>query len=743
MVHARGAGRSSRRWARWAALREPGPYLVPTFGTMCRVLADTVRAPATLVSTVPPVEPSGSVMLVPFLDRLPRRHARRLARPRDDPAARARRSRGARPGGDDPARRAGADAAGARAACSSAGRPGLGGRARPARREARVERRRGSVRGRRRPSSTVALRVGPGRACSSPTTTSPTGCCSAGDGDTARRQRARDAPVPAGAAGTTSGCFRAKGVPDGAPDPVRRARPVRRRGLGARRGVPGHGGLRHLQAHRARTCARCTRAARRWSEVQILPGYASDWLPMLGELTSIDLEFNPGRTQVERRPLQPGDVERPGHRGSGPPRRLHLRVGARAARSSAGATRTREPTDEQRQPRGAFLDDVPRALRPRRAARRSSGCCCSRATCGPTAPCGSTGVLARRPDDLGRRMLGSADMAATPFQYSALDGARASRLGVAARVVTGAEPGPRGLVDVRRRHLVGRAPVRRRHVAHPRARRATSAPASPSRTRPALAARCRATSSRTRSLGAARRQGPRDPAPGRVRRNPDGTAKAGDRAPALAGGRSALLRPAVGWRSSRSCCVPLAKAAAARAPSSYVVVVRALRQRLAGGARRRARPGDPRARTRGAGWPRHAPRASGSTWPAGPTRRCSPRRRPPTRTARSSGTTCQRLRRELLAEQRRARSPLLGAASTPPRCSPGWARRRARPLSAPSASAPRRSPCRGSAARGRVTTRPTRGRAARATRARRGRPARSRAACSRRTQSPSVRWCST
>ena len=32
--------------------------------------------------------------------------------------------------------------------------------------------------------------------------------------------------------------------------------------------------------------------------VRFRPGYSSDWLPMLGELTSIDLDFNPGRTDV-------------------------------------------------------------------------------------------------------------------------------------------------------------------------------------------------------------------------------------------------------------------------------------------------------------------------------------------------------------------------------------------------------------------------------------------------------------
>ena len=51
----------------WVALRRPGPYVLPTFETMNRVLGESISAPTTLVSTVPPVDPSGQVMLVPFL----------------------------------------------------------------------------------------------------------------------------------------------------------------------------------------------------------------------------------------------------------------------------------------------------------------------------------------------------------------------------------------------------------------------------------------------------------------------------------------------------------------------------------------------------------------------------------------------------------------------------------------------------------------------------------------------------
>jgi hypothetical protein len=57
-----------------------------------------------------------------------------------------------------------------------------------------------------------------------------------------------------------------------------------------------------------------------------------------------------------------------------------------------------------------------------------------------------TGSSSQSSVDLGIRMLGSRQMAGTPFQYTALMALGASRLGVPARVVTGAEPGRGGLV---------------------------------------------------------------------------------------------------------------------------------------------------------------------------------------------------------------------------------------------------------------------------------------------------------
>ena len=49
------------------ALREPGPYAVPTLGTMSRVMGEVIGAPGLLVGTVPPADAEGQVMLVPFV----------------------------------------------------------------------------------------------------------------------------------------------------------------------------------------------------------------------------------------------------------------------------------------------------------------------------------------------------------------------------------------------------------------------------------------------------------------------------------------------------------------------------------------------------------------------------------------------------------------------------------------------------------------------------------------------------
>ena len=101
---------------------------------------------------------------------------------------------------------------------------------------------------------------------------------------------------------------------------------------------------------------------------------------------------------------------------------------------------TREPTDDQRQPAGAFLDDYLRPfardeLLPLERVLLLARYLRVNGTLRP--------VLsgAQSPDDLGRGMLGSRRITGNQYQFSALMALGASRLGVAARVVTGVEVG--------------------------------------------------------------------------------------------------------------------------------------------------------------------------------------------------------------------------------------------------------------------------------------------------------------
>ena len=59
------------------------------------------------------------------------------------------------------------------------------------------------------------------------------------------------------------------------------------------------------------------------------------------------------------------------------------------------------------------------------------------------------GTSSQDPLDLGLRLIGAERMSGTPFQYTAVTALAASRLGVPARVVVGAAPGVRGIVEQR------------------------------------------------------------------------------------------------------------------------------------------------------------------------------------------------------------------------------------------------------------------------------------------------------
>jgi hypothetical protein len=178
--------------------------------------------------------------------------------------------------------------------------------------------------------------------------------------------------------------------------------------------------------------------------VRIRPAYVSSWLPTLGDLTGIDLDYRDGRSQLKdvrynqatSSALVLGGVD---------PRDDYTFT---SVLPPEGFTRTSAMTrasDEQRQPAGAFLDQflVPfdraeleptqrvlllaRYLRLNGAVRL-------------------TGPSSQEPIDLGLRMLGAERMSGTPFQYSAVTALGASRLGVPARVVVGARPGRGGIV---------------------------------------------------------------------------------------------------------------------------------------------------------------------------------------------------------------------------------------------------------------------------------------------------------
>lgn len=426
----------------WAALREPGPYLLPTVSTMAGLLADTIRAPITLVSTVPPVEPSGSVMLVPYLiGFLATMPAAWLAFATVRPLAPA-----------------------VPIVVALAATIPLGVL------EPTLMVPRGVfvalvvlawvvARDRRREASASPTRADPGAVVAAVVTVALMSTLVGvllPDGDRSDRVllRGRIDPlptqgvgtplVPAGVGRDDTRLFRAKGVPEG-----RRLRFVALDAYDGTGWVPaeespgseGYGTFKRIgedvrPLHPGSTAV---------VEVRFLPGYDSDWLPMLGELTRIDLKFNPGRTEVGRirynqatsSALVIGGVDvRDEYTFESVP--VPEEFGRRDA--------IREPTGEQRQPRGAFLDSY---LEPFDRAEllplervlllarylRSNG------------TVRLTDDFDQSPAVLGRRMLGSRSMVATPFQYSALVALAASRLGVAARVVTGAEPGPRGLVS--------------------------------------------------------------------------------------------------------------------------------------------------------------------------------------------------------------------------------------------------------------------------------------------------------
>jgi hypothetical protein len=421
-------------------LRRPGPYIVPTVDTMSRVLGEVVGAPTALVSTVPPVDPTGQVMLVPFvigfLAAVPAAWLAVSTRSALAPAVPLVLALAATiplgvlvPTLLVPRGIAFAIVLVAWAA------------ARARRREALVGRARGSVAAAVTAVLTVTL-VSALVTFLVPDDNEVDRVLLRGEDSSVAVSGAADTVEPR-RTGSSDQLFRTTGVPEG--------RRVRMAALDLYDGsawVPadespgtdGYGTFKRIghdlvPLHRGPTVD---------VRVQVRPGYASDWLPMVGELTRLDLDYTDGRSQLEDVRYNQATSSALVLGGVNP--RDDYTFTAVLTDEELGRTEpTQEPDDEQRQPEGAFLDQY---LKPFDR--------------GEVTPLGRTLLLARylrlngsvrlsgtssqAAVDLGIRMLGSDDMSGTPFQYTALMALGASRLGVPARVVVGAEPPPNGMV---------------------------------------------------------------------------------------------------------------------------------------------------------------------------------------------------------------------------------------------------------------------------------------------------------
>ncbi|CUR58911.1 membrane hypothetical protein [metagenome] len=423
----------------WAALRRPGPWILPTVDTMSRVLGETWLAPGIFVSTLPPVEASGTLMLLPYAigfgTALP---AAWLALGTRRPMA--------------PVIPL---VAGLAATIPVAVLipdyyilRGAGltvvlvtwAAARTRRVESLVGRRRVNLLGTVAAVLVVALVSGavsflvPDNDQTDRVRLRPTG-----GGNVASVAADTVVPPVTGRAEL----FRVTGVPLGA-----RVRFAALDVYDGKAWVPGEespgagpaGTFQRLGPEITPVHSGPEVAVR----VRIRPGYASDWLPMLGELTSLELDYTDGRTQLEdvrynqatSSAVVLGGVD---------PRDDYTFTSVLTPDEFGSDDETMAPADDQRQPAGAFLDQflepfdrsglepLQRVLLMARYLRLNGSV-------------RLTGTSSQDPVDLGLRLIGADRMVATPFQYSAVTALAASRLGVPARVVVGAEPGKRGIV---------------------------------------------------------------------------------------------------------------------------------------------------------------------------------------------------------------------------------------------------------------------------------------------------------
>lgn len=178
--------------------------------------------------------------------------------------------------------------------------------------------------------------------------------------------------------------------------------------------------------------------------IQVQPAYVSDWLPTVGELTSLELEYTDGRTQLsEVRYNQAtgtafviGGVDpRDDYTFTAVVNPDELEPGADPARASA----------EQRQPAGDFLDPYLARWAPDTAFPMTAW----RGFLRYLARNGSVRLRATDTDlDPAQlqRVLAPPRIVGTPHQYAAIAALAASRLGIPGRIVVGAEPDRLGRV---------------------------------------------------------------------------------------------------------------------------------------------------------------------------------------------------------------------------------------------------------------------------------------------------------
>jgi hypothetical protein len=421
-----------------AALHRPGPWIVPTFETMSRVLAETYVAPNLFVSTLPPVEASGTLMLLPYAigfgAAMPAAWlalgTRRPVAPTLSVVAGLAATILVSVLVPDYYILRGAVLAVVLVAWAA-------GRARRA--ESLVGQHRSGLLGSLVAVVVVALvSAAAGLLVPDDDQTDRVRLDATGEGVAAE---AADSIVPPGSGRTE--LMRATGVPPG----LR----LRFGALDLYDGaawVPAEESPGAGQAGVFRRLGRAVEALHEGPEIEvrvrIRPGYASGWLPTLGELTDLDLDYTDGRTQLKdvryNQATSSAVVV-----GGVNTRDDYTFTSVVTPQEFATTDATMAASAGQRQPEGAFLDQflVPfdrleitplqRVLLMARYLRQNG-------------EVRLNGTSSQQPVDLGLRLLGSDHFAATPFQYSAVTALGASRLGVPARVVVGAEPGRRGIV---------------------------------------------------------------------------------------------------------------------------------------------------------------------------------------------------------------------------------------------------------------------------------------------------------